>query len=112
MRKHMRYEEMTVFPYVNSVLAGIRTSTYNISVFRKQHNQVEAKLAELKNIIIKYYPATGSHQLNSVLFDIFSCEQDLWSHNRIENELFVPAILLLENKNGSINERTFENSCR
>ena len=100
VRKHMRYEETTVFPYVNSLLAGIRTSTYNISVFRKQHNQVEAKLAELKNIIIKYYPATGSHQLNSVLFDIFSCEQDLWSHNRIENELFVPAILLLENKNG------------
>lgn len=98
VRKHMKYEEKTVFPYVATLLSGEVTSEYNISVFRKQHNQIETKLAELKNIIIKYFPATGSNQLNSVLFDIFSCEQDLRSHNRIEDELFVPAILLLENK--------------
>lgn len=98
VRKHMTYEEKTVFPYVESLLSGNLSSEYNISVFRKQHNQIETKLSELKNIIIKYYPATGSNELNSVLFDIFSCEQDLWSHNRIEDELFVPAILSLEIK--------------
>lgn len=34
--------------------------------------------------------------LNSVLFDIFSTEEDLASHNHIEDSLFIPAILELE----------------
>ena len=51
----------------------------------------------LKNIIIKYYPAGGNdYLLNAVLFDIFSCEQDLASHCRVEDYLFVPAVLRLE----------------
>ena len=96
VRKHMMYEEDTVFPYVRLLLSGKSDPHYNISVFRKQHNQVEAKLTELKNIIIKYYPANGSNELNSVLFDIFSCAKDLASHNYIEDHLFIPVITELE----------------
>ena len=98
VQKHMRYEESTVFPYVNALLRGERPAGYSIAVFRKRHDQVEAKLTELKNILIKYYPASGSNELNSVLFDIFTCEQDLASHNYIEDYLFVPAIQELEHK--------------
>ncbi len=98
VRKHMEYEEQTVFPYIESLLNDSSSSEYNISVFCRQHSQVEARLSELKNIIIKYYPATGSNELNSALFDIFSCEQDLSFHNRIEDELLVPAILYMESK--------------
>ena len=69
---------------------------YSIAIFRKRHDQVEAKLTELKNILIKYYPASSSNELNSVLFDIFTCEQDLASHNYIEDYLFIPVIQKLE----------------
>lgn len=69
---------------------------YSIAIFRKRHDQVEAKLTELKNILIKYYPASSSNELNSVLFDIFTCEQDLASHNYIEDYLFIPVIQTLE----------------
>ena len=100
VQKHMRYEETTVFPYVASLLDGEPPEGYSIAVFRKQHDQVEAKLTELKNILIKYYPASGSNELNSVLFDIFTCEQDLASHNYIEDYLFIPAIQELEGKIG------------
>ena len=100
VRKHMMYEEETVFPYVRSLLQGAPSDKYNIGIFRKQHDQVEAKLSELKSIIIKYYPANSSNELNSALFDIFSCEKDLASHNYIEDNLFVPAIAELEHKNG------------
>lgn len=101
VRKHMNYEETTVFPYVRSLVQGKSgNGKYNIGIFSKQHDQVESRLAELKNIIIKYYPATGSNELNSVLFDIFSCATDLASHNRIEDNLFVPLIAELERKNG------------
>ena len=94
----MHYEDETVFPYVRALLKGRKPKKYSIDVFRKQHDQVEAKLTELKNIIIKYYPASSSNELNSVLFDIFSCEHDLASHNHIEDHLFVPVITELERK--------------
>lgn len=97
VRKHMQYEEETVFPYVEALLVDDAASDgYNIGIFGKQHDKVEAKLSELKNIIIKYYPAKSSNELNSVLFDIFACADDLASHNKIEDCLFVPAIKELE----------------
>ena len=50
------------------------------------------KLRELKNIIIKYYPSGSTNQLNGVLFDIFTCEQEPASHNAVEDEIFIPAV--------------------
>ena len=70
VNKHMQYEERVVFPYVKGLLRGERNDKYNISIFRKRHDQVEMKITELKNILIKYYPGAGGYLLNSVLFDI------------------------------------------
>ena len=96
VNKHMSYEERSVFPYVKNLLEGKKDPKYNISIFSKRHDQVEMKITELKNIIIKYYPGAGTNMLNSVLFDIFATEEDLTSHARVEDYLFVPAILALE----------------
>lgn len=96
VRTHMMYEENTVFPYVEGVLDGNASGKYNIDIFSKHHDKVEAKLSELKNIIIKYYPAKTSNELNSVMFEIFSCAQDLASHNDIEDYLFIPTIREIE----------------
>ena len=94
---HMDYEDMNVFTYVENLMAGRETGGFRISQFARRHDQIDATLTELKNIIIKYYPAKGNnHLLNAVLFDIFSCEQDLASHCRVEDYLFVPAVLRLE----------------
>ncbi len=97
---HMAYEEKTVFPYVRSLLDGNTDAKYSIAIFRKRHDQIELKITELKNILIKYYPGRGSHTLNSVLFDIFAVEEDLTSHNHVEDYLFVPAIQALEKQLG------------
>lgn len=96
INKHMTYEEKIVFPYVRLLLEGKRNSQYNISIFRHRHDQIEMKIIELKNILIKYFPGKGSNQLNDVLFDIFATEEDLTSHTRVEDYLFAPAILALE----------------
>ena len=99
VRRHMEYEDNMVFGYVLSLLEGKKNSDYNILVFARKHNQIQTKLTELKNIIIKYYPAEKSNNsLNSVLFDIYSCEQDLASHCNLEDLLFVPAVAQLEKK--------------
>jgi len=92
VRKHMMYEEETVFPYVRALINGEKSDKYNINIFRTQHDQVEMKLHEFKNILIKYYPAKSTNQINSLLFDIFTCEYDLASHNAIEDRLFVPVV--------------------
>ena len=98
----MEYENKKVFAYVRALLAGEHTTEYNIGVFARHHDQVNAKLTELKNIIIKYYPANGDNRLlNATLFDIFSCEEDLASHNRVEDYLFVPAIMELEKRDNN-----------
>ncbi len=96
VNKHMQYEERVVFPYVKGLLRGERNDKYNISIFRKRHDQVEMKITELKNILIKYYPGAGGYLLNSVLFDIFTTAEDLATHTRVEDDLFIPTILALE----------------
>jgi regulator of cell morphogenesis and NO signaling len=100
VRKHMMYEEETVFPYVRSLLQGEQQGKYTIEIFRRRHEQIETRLAEFKRIIIQYYPAKSTNEINNVLFDIFNCEHDLASHNGIEDKLFVPAIMAMERKIG------------
>ena len=94
--KHMMYEESTVFPYVRNLFEGIINSNYNISIFSKRHEQIDQKLSDLKNILIKYYPAEGGNLLNNILFDLFTTEEDLTTHSDVEDNLFVPAILTYE----------------
>lgn len=101
VRKHMMYEENTVFPYIDEMMKGAVRSEYNIDVFSKKHDKVELKLSELKNIIIKYYPGASSNELNNALFDIFSCAADLASHNQVEDYLLVPLIREWESKTQS-----------
>ena len=99
VRAHMEYENQVVFQYVDALLKGRDTQGYNIRIFAARHNQIETKLTELINIIVKYYPAkTNNNLLNSVLFDIYSCEKDLSSHCRVEDYIFVPLMLEFEKK--------------
>lgn len=49
----------SVFPYVESLLSGEKNTAYSIDIFRRQHDQIDIKLRELKNIIIKYYPSAA-----------------------------------------------------
>lgn len=96
VKKHMFYEENVVFPYILNLINGDKNEKFNIDIFHDVHESVDSKLTELKNIIIKYYPAKTTHELSSVLFDIFNCKDDLLSHNDIEDYLLTPAIREIE----------------
>ena len=99
VRRHMEYENQAVFTYVDELLKGHLSATYNIATFASHHNQIDSKLTELKNIIIKYYPEKDNNNLlNAVLFDIFNCEQDLASHCQVEDYMFVPAVAQMERR--------------
>lgn len=96
VRKHMSYEDKTVFPYACKLEAGESDPNYNISIFIKKHDHIELKITELKNLMIRYFPVTSGYELNNVLNDIFSSEYELAAHNLIEDNLFVPYIEMLE----------------
>lgn len=99
VRKHMLHENRKVFTYVDELLQGRRTGDYSISQFARGHTSIEVKLQELKNIIIKYYaPTEQAELLNTVLYDIFTCETDLRIHCQVEDDIFVPAVEILEQK--------------
>lgn len=99
VRKHMEYEERTVFKYVDALMLGDAPKNYQISTFSKHHDQVGERLTELKNIIIKYCPTKANNNLlNAALFDIYACEEGLESHCHVEDFLFVPAILKVERR--------------
>ncbi|MDR0895714.1 MAG: LuxR C-terminal-related transcriptional regulator [Prevotellaceae bacterium] len=99
VRRHMEYENKSVFTYVDRLLEGNLSEHYDIDTFAQHHNEIATKLTELKNIIIKYYPGKeNNNRLNAVLFDIFNCEEDLISHCRVEDHLFVPAVKQIEQR--------------
>jgi len=99
VEKHMNYEDEVVFPYALNLLEGKKNPRYNIAVFEKNHENIDSKLSDLKNILIKYFPAQQPNfLLNEVLFDLSACEKDLEKHNRVEDFFFVPIIEAIEKK--------------
>ena len=98
IRLHMKYEQKTLFPYVESLLEGHPTNDYNVETFSKHHGATDKKLRELKLLIIKYLPQDGLHnnQLTATLHDIYENEVWLRQHAEVEDHIFVPAIRRLE----------------
>ena len=98
IRRHMKYEQKTLFPYVQSLIDGQTTNDYNADTFSKQHGATDKKLRELKLLIIKYLPQDGLHnnQLTATLHDIYENEVWLRQHAMVEDHIFVPAIRRLE----------------
>lgn len=89
IRRHMQYEQKTLFPYVESLLEGHPTNDYNVDTFSKHHGAVDKKLRELKLLIIKYLPQDGlrNNQLTATLHDIYDNEAWLRQHALVEDHI-------------------------
>lgn len=98
IRRHMKYEQKTLFPYVQSLINGSPINDYNVDTFSKHHGATDKKLRELKLLIIKYLPQDGLHnnQLTATLHDIYENEVWLRQHAMVEDCIFVPAIRRME----------------
>ena len=95
---HMKFEEQTLFPYVEGLLKGEKNDGYDIETFSKHHGQTNEKLKELKSIIIKYLPSDPmrNNMLTATLYDIYNLEEWLRLHANVEEKIFEPAIKMLE----------------
>lgn len=100
---HMKFEEQTLFPYVEGLFNGERKAGYDIETFSKHHDQTSEKLKELKSIIIKYLPSDPQlgNLLTATLYDIYNLEEWLALHANVEEAIFIPTIKELEKTHGA-----------
>lgn len=96
---HFSYEENTVFPYIRTLMAyHKKQQAYEIETFSHNHSNIDDKLSDLKNILVKYLRGIGmAAQTTELLFQIFSLEEDLNRHTFIEDVVLIPLVQHLEN---------------
>jgi regulator of cell morphogenesis and NO signaling len=110
VKEHTDHEERVVYPYAEFIEESSnskeipgdvseRMKKYSITNYAQEHNDIEEKLDDLKNIIIKYLPAPKNQStLHEILNDLFLLQNDLNNHGRIEEKILVPKILDMEEK--------------
>ncbi len=87
---HFRQEDEKVFPYIKELYNTgiIRDPNDTLAVFENEHPNVEVKLSDLKNLILKYLePDYDSNAMNEFLFALFQFEKDIYDHARIEDKI-------------------------
>lgn len=98
--KHFKYEEEDVFPNIRALIKGDKID-FHIDQYEENHDNIDDKLSDLKNIIIKYLPEDCSTEdRNDILLDIFTFEEDLTKHTRIENKILIPYVRQIERNHG------------
>lgn len=97
VKRHMEHENNEIFVYVENLLDGNVSEDFDIGKFSGNHSHMATKLNELKDIFISHYNNGDIARLSTVLFDIINCERDLMNHFLVENNLFVPEVVKLEN---------------
>jgi regulator of cell morphogenesis and NO signaling len=110
LTKHINREEAIVHPYVLEIekafyMNAIDTDLYSkickysINDYASEHDNIEEKLFDLKNIIIKYLPPTNSTGLcNTILIELFRLEKDLNAHASLEDKVLIPKVAAMEEK--------------
>lgn len=108
---HIMDEEESVFPYVLRIDEALRMNLTvseedtmrSIKEYEKEHSDVDEKLNDLKNLVIKFLVAEYDDNLcNDFLITLFRFERDLIDHARIEDKILVPIVARIEKlvKNG------------
>ena len=105
---HINFEEREMFPYIlelNAVIEDFslrnqfirKYPSFSITSFEKEHSNMDDKMDDLKNIIIKYLPPNyDQNRGNAFLYNLFMFEKDLKNHSRIEDHIMIPKVKQLE----------------
>jgi len=106
--KHINREEQTVYPYIlqleNDFTREKTTAEflklleqYTITNYETEHDDIEEKLFDLKNILIKYIPPMDDyHLIHQILSKLFRLEKDINDHSHIEDKVLIPKVKKME----------------
>lgn len=110
LTRHIGREEEIVYPYVLKLNAALfsgevtdalkkQVQQMPIEKYEAEHENVEAKIFDLKNIIIRHLPVPNNQRLwYKILREIFTLEKELNEHARIEDLILVPKVEIMEQK--------------
>ena len=92
--QHFKHEERSVFPVAQALIDSDEFAGSKPRRLIGKHNEIEDKLTDLTNIIIRYMPGSGSTITDriSIIFDLYQLTEDLSRHAFIENNLLMPFI--------------------
>lgn len=109
IEKHFATEDEYMFPYALTVESAHngdsisdemrrRFKEYTIHDFITEHDSIEEKLGDLKNLIVRHIPQVSSSALAfQILEKLFHLNSDLDDHSRIEELVLIPKVAELEN---------------
>ncbi|MBQ5855742.1 MAG: hemerythrin domain-containing protein [Bacteroidales bacterium] len=97
VESHFKYEEEIVFPYIKSLCNNALNPNFSIREFESNHSNIEDKLNDLMNILIKYLPANiFPKERIEISLDIMEVTSDLSCHTLVEERVLVPFVEMME----------------
>ena len=82
---------------MESLLSGVRNPGYSITDFEEHHENVDEKMEDMKNIVMKYLPDVCDENMKMwVLLSIYRLRDDLRRHTYVEDNILVPTVKNLE----------------
>lgn len=104
VKDHLNYENEVVFPYIINLYNKLNKSeeknfsiNYSAAEYQEHHSNIEEKLTDLKNLLIKYLPQKNDQKIRrKMLLSLFELEYDLNIHTQIENSILIPLVKHLE----------------
>ncbi len=108
--EHISREEILVFPYIERLYKLYHQDfdskeydetikKYSINKYEEEHDNIDDKLGDLQNILIKYISDSYDEALcNTVISQLFSLEKDIKDHTRLEDNVLIPLVAEMENE--------------
>ena len=98
VKNHFGFEEQEVIPYVQGLIIGQNRPGFSIDRFEENHSNIDEKLGDFKNLVMKSLPAVCDNDIRrDLLVHIYALQEDLKCHTYIEDHVLVPMVRLLEN---------------
>ncbi|HLW09717.1 MAG TPA: hypothetical protein VKX35_04905 [Fermentimonas sp.] len=103
VKEHLDYEDDIAFPYFIKLLKDKSSNEarvlYSSKEYSDHHSDIELKLHDLKNLLLKYVKVDNDLGLRRKLFfALYELEFDLYIHSLIEESILIPSGLKIENK--------------
>ena len=99
--EHLDYEDNIAFPYFISLMQNNTNEEvegrYSSKVYSEHHTDIELKLKDLKNLLLKYVKIDDDLSLRRKLFfTLYELEFDLYIHSLIEETILIPSGVTFE----------------
>ncbi|OGU81891.1 MAG: hypothetical protein A2499_01090 [Stygiobacter sp. RIFOXYC12_FULL_38_8] len=103
VKEHLHYENRVAFPYFYRLLKNEpsgnteKQEKYSVSEYQEHHTDIEFKLNDLKELLLKHVPVKNDRVLRrKIITSLCELENDLNIHSTIEETILIPLVSKIE----------------